>query len=58
MKTIRAQGFTVLIVEQNIQQVLKVVDRAYLLETGRIRQSGDAATLLASDEIRRAYLGV
>jgi len=58
MRTIRAQGFTVLIVEQNIQQVLKVVDRAYLLETGRIRQSGDAATLLASDEIRRAYLGV
>ena len=58
MRTIRAQGFTVLIVEQNSQQVLKVVDRAYLLETGRIRQSGDAATLLASDEIRRAYLGV
>ena len=58
MRTIRAQGFTVLIVEQNIQQVLKVVDRAYLLETGRIRQSGDAAALLASDEIRRAYLGV
>jgi branched-chain amino acid transport system ATP-binding protein len=58
MRTIRDQGFTVLIVEQNIQQVLKVVDRAYLLETGRIRQSGDAATLLASDEIRRAYLGV
>jgi branched-chain amino acid transport system ATP-binding protein len=58
MRTIRAQGFTVLIVEQNIQQVLKVVDRAYLLETGRIRQSGDAASLLASDDIRRAYLGV
>ncbi len=58
MKRIRAQGFTVLIVEQNIQQVLKVVDRAYLLETGRIRQSGPAAELLASDEIRRAYLGV
>jgi branched-chain amino acid transport system ATP-binding protein len=58
MRTIREQGYTVLIVEQNIQQVLKVVDRAYLLETGRIRQSGPAAELLASDEIRRAYLGV
>jgi hypothetical protein len=34
------EGYTVLIVEQNIQQVLKVVDRAYLLETGRIRASG------------------
>jgi branched-chain amino acid transport system ATP-binding protein len=58
MHTIRAQGYTVLIVEQNIQQVLKVVDRAYLLETGRIRSSGRAAELLDSEEIRRAYLGV
>jgi branched-chain amino acid transport system ATP-binding protein len=53
-----AEGYTVLIVEQNIQQVLRVVDRAYLLETGRIRQSGAAAELLASDELRKAYLGV
>ena len=53
-----AEGYTVLIVEQNIQQVLKVVDRAYLLETGRIRQSGAAADLLASEELRKAYLGV
>jgi branched-chain amino acid transport system ATP-binding protein len=58
MKRIRAAGYTVLIVEQNIQQVLKVVDRAYLLETGRIRASGSAAELLASDDVRRAYLGV
>ena len=58
VRTIREQGYTVLIVEQNIQQVLKVVDRAYLLETGRIRHSGTAAELLASDDIRRAYLGV
>jgi branched-chain amino acid transport system ATP-binding protein len=53
-----AEGYTVLIVEQNIQQVLKVVDRAYLLETGRIRQQGPAAELLASEAIRKAYLGV
>ena len=58
MRTLLAQGYTVLIVEQNIQQVLKVVDRAYLLETGRIRRSGPAAELLASQDIRRAYLGV
>jgi branched-chain amino acid transport system ATP-binding protein len=58
VRTIREQGYTVLIVEQNIQQVLKVVDRAYLLETGRIRHSGTAAELLASDDVRRAYLGV
>ncbi|NBS39573.1 MAG: ABC transporter ATP-binding protein [Betaproteobacteria bacterium] len=43
---------------ENIQQVLQVVDRAYLLETGRIRSSGDAKTLLGSEAIRRAYLGL
>ncbi len=58
MKRIRAEGYTVLIVEQNIQQVLKVVDRGYLLETGRIRASGSSVELLASDEIRKAYLGL
>jgi branched-chain amino acid transport system ATP-binding protein len=58
VKRIRAIGVTVLIVEQNVQQVLRVVDRAYLLETGTIRASGTAAELLASDTIREAYLGV
>jgi branched-chain amino acid transport system ATP-binding protein len=55
---IRAEGFTVLIVEQNIRQVLQVVDRAYLLETGQIKLAGTAAALLASDDIRRAYIGL
>jgi branched-chain amino acid transport system ATP-binding protein len=58
VKRICAEGYTVLIVEQNIRQVLKVVDRAYLLETGRIKSSGSSAELLASDEIRKAYLGI
>ena len=58
VRRLRAEGFTVLIVEQNVQQVLKVVDRAYLLETGQIRSSGAAAELLASDAIRRAYIGL
>jgi len=58
VKRICSEGYTVLIVEQNIRQVLKVVDRAYLLETGRIKQSGPAAELLASNEIRKAYLGI
>ena len=58
VKRICAEGYTVLVVEQNIRQVLKVVDRAYLLETGRIKSSGSAAELLASDEIRKAYLGI
>ncbi|HVG79572.1 MAG TPA: ATP-binding cassette domain-containing protein, partial [Patescibacteria group bacterium] len=58
VKRIRAIGVTVLIVEQNVQQVLRVVDRAYLLKAGSIRASGLAAELLASDSIREAYLGV
>jgi len=58
IKQIRDAGFTVLIVEQNIQQVLKLVDRAYLLEAGQIRRCGGAAELLQSSEIRQAYLGV
>jgi branched-chain amino acid transport system ATP-binding protein len=58
VKRIRSGGVTVLIVEQNVQQVLRVVDRAYLLKTGSIRASGTAAELLASDTIREAYLGV
>ncbi|HJQ56148.1 MAG TPA: ABC transporter ATP-binding protein [Vineibacter sp.] len=58
VRRIRASGLTVLIVEQNVQQVLKVVDRAYLLEAGSIRAAGTADELLKSDTIREAYLGV
>lgn len=58
VQKIRAEGYTVLIVEQNIQQVLKVVERAYLLEVGRIKASGNSADLLGSDDIRRAYIGL
>jgi branched-chain amino acid transport system ATP-binding protein len=58
VKRIRAGGLTVLIVEQNVQQVLRVVDRAYLLKAGSIRAAGTAAELLATDSIREAYLGV
>jgi branched-chain amino acid transport system ATP-binding protein len=58
VKRIRERGLTVLIVEQNVQQVLKVVDRAYLLEAGSIRHSGSSAEMLESDTIKQAYLGV
>jgi branched-chain amino acid transport system ATP-binding protein len=58
VKRIRASGLTVLIVEQNVQQVLKVVDRAYLLEAGTIRASGTSAEMLATDTVKQAYLGV
>ena len=58
VERIRASGLTVLIVEQNVRQVLRVVDRAYLIEAGTIRSSGPAAELLASAAIQQAYLGV
>ena len=58
VKRICREGYTVLIVEQNVRQVLQVVNRAYLLETGRIKSSGTAAELLASSTIRKAYLGI
>jgi branched-chain amino acid transport system ATP-binding protein len=58
VQRIRAEGYTVLIVEQNVSQVLKVADRAYLLEVGRIETSGTAAELLGSDEIQKAYMGL
>jgi branched-chain amino acid transport system ATP-binding protein len=58
VRRIRSEGYTVLIVEQNVRQVLKVVDHAYLLEVGRIVASGTAAELSASDDIRRSYMGL
>jgi branched-chain amino acid transport system ATP-binding protein len=58
VKRICREGYTVLIVEQNVRQVLQVVNRAYLLETGRIKSSGSAAELLASSSVRKAYLGI
>ena len=58
VRRIRAEGLTVLIVEQNVQQVLEVVDRAYLLEVGRIHLAGYSAELKDNDLIRRSYLGI
>ena len=58
VRRIRQEGYTVLIVEQNVRQVLKVADRGYLIEVGRIRQEGRAADLLASNAVRDAYMGL
>jgi branched-chain amino acid transport system ATP-binding protein len=58
VRRIRAEGLTVLIVEQNVQQVLEIVDRAYLLEVGRIRLAGSSAELRDNDLIRRSYMGL
>ena len=58
VRRIRAEGQTVLIVEQNVQQVLEVVDRAYLLEVGAIKLSGTAAELKSNSLIRTSYMGL
>ena len=58
IKDINASGTTILLVEQNANMALKVANRAYVLETGQIVNEGDAKKLAASDEIRKAYLGV
>ena len=58
IEEINARGVTVLLVEQNVRQALEVAHRGYVLETGRIVQSGAAADLLEDPRIRRAYLGL
>ncbi len=58
IRRLRQEGFTVLIVEQNIKQILEVVDRAYLLEVGAIKLSGAAEELKSHDFVRKAYIGL
>ena len=57
IKDINNQGVTVLLVEQNAKMALGIADRAYVLETGRIVDSGTGQELLNSDNIKKAYLG-
>ena len=52
------EGLSILLVEQNVGQSLDIAMRAYVLENGAIRFSGSSGDLLASDDLRRAYLGV
>jgi branched-chain amino acid transport system ATP-binding protein len=58
IRRIREEGYTILIVEQNVRQVLKLVDRAYLLEVGRVRMEGRAEELSEQDFVRKAYVGL
>ncbi len=55
---IRTQGVTVLLVEQNVQQSLRLADRAYVLESGRVVLDGPSAALLQDEDVRRAYLAL
>ncbi|MDK2927820.1 MAG: branched-chain amino acid transport system ATP-binding protein [Bacillota bacterium] len=54
---INRQGTTILLVEQNAHLALSLARHGYILETGRIVKAAPAAKLLASDDVRRAYLG-
>lgn len=58
IRRIRDMGTTVLLVEQNARVALKISDRAYVLETGKIVLSGMAEELLHSEEVQKAYLGI
>ncbi|CUX56894.1 ABC transporter ATP-binding protein [Agrobacterium tumefaciens] len=58
VKSMKARGVTVLLVEQNAFGALSVADRGYVMETGRITMSGPAADLIADERIRAAYLGI
>ena len=57
IQELHESGVTILLVEQNAQMALSVADRAYVLETGRISMSGNAAELLQNDDVQKAYLG-
>ena len=58
IREINAAGTTILLVEQNAHMALKVAHRAYVLEVGKIAMEGDAKELAASDQVKKAYLGV
>ncbi len=57
IREVNSQGVTVLLVEQNAFQALRVANRGYVLETGRVVKEDDAAKLLVDDDVRKAYLG-
>jgi branched-chain amino acid transport system ATP-binding protein len=58
LRTLRAEGLTMLLVEQNVRLALAVSDYAYVLSTGRTVLQGPAAEVEQNDEVRRAYLGL
>lgn len=58
LRQIRSTGITVLLVEQKIQEALELADRGYVLATGRILTEGTSEELLASDIVKKAYLGM
>jgi branched-chain amino acid transport system ATP-binding protein len=57
IREINQEGMTILLVEQNARAALKIAHRAYVLETGRVVLTGQAAEMLENESVRKAYLG-
>jgi branched-chain amino acid transport system ATP-binding protein len=55
---LKAQGLTILLVEQNVRQSLQIADYAYVLETGQIVLEGHGRTVLEDEHTQKAYLGL
>ena len=58
LATLNQQGMSILIVEQNVVQALRISQRAYVLESGKIVLHGPSEELRSSDTIRKSYLGL
>jgi branched-chain amino acid transport system ATP-binding protein len=57
IEQLKAEGLTILLVEQNVHHALDLADRAYIMESGRIRMEGSAADLRHDPRVESAYLG-
>ena len=58
VRRLKAEGMTILLVEQNVREALDLADRGYVIQTGRIVAEGSGRELLASDQFRHAFLGI
>jgi branched-chain amino acid transport system ATP-binding protein len=58
VRRLNDEGLTILLVEQNVMASLRIADRGYVLENGRIELEGAGAELLTNDRVRQAYLGL
>jgi len=58
VRRLKEDGMTILLVEQNVREALDLADRGYILQTGRIVGEGTGAELMASDQVKSAFLGL
>ena len=57
IKKLNEEGLSILLVEQNVKKALKITQRAYVIELGKIVHHGNSEELLFSEEVRKSYLG-